>query len=120
MDRQEIFDKVKAHLLEQGCRSVDPPVHGAAWCKYRGPRGLKCAIGALIPDEVYDPRMEMKSIGELVWSKQFGEVFKDFRNDLDFLRQLQEVHDEGPDGDGFKLHCEIELQRVATAFGLKY
>jgi hypothetical protein len=48
LSRQEIYDKVAVHLLTQmkQCR------HGTG-CVYRNPNGLKCAIGALIPDELY-------------------------------------------------------------------
>lgn len=44
---QEIFDTCLTHLRAQGRRSIDPI---SGFCVYRGPDGLKCAIGALIPN----------------------------------------------------------------------
>lgn len=64
MTPQEVFDTVCAHLAQQGRRSVDHKDDGDGYyfarprCAYRGLGGLKCAIGCLIPDEEYDPRME--------------------------------------------------------------
>lgn len=47
---QETFDLVVQHLANQkGIRSQNK--NGA--CAYRGENGNKCAIGALIPDELY-------------------------------------------------------------------
>jgi hypothetical protein len=50
--KQDIFDAVAIHLLEQGERSWDPLEEQ---CLYRGPNGLKCAVGALISDDAFDP-----------------------------------------------------------------
>lgn len=60
---QELFDRVADHLLKQGERScVDEVAHGdelpKPQCRYRGPNGLKCAVGALITDEAYSPDIE--------------------------------------------------------------
>ncbi len=57
MTKQEIFDKVKAHLLAQGKRAVN----GDGNCMYRGMDGTKCAVGCLIPDELYTPLLENHS-----------------------------------------------------------
>ncbi len=61
---QDIFDTVAVHLIEQG----EPSVDATGSCQYRdgvGANGkmLMCAIGCLIPDEMYDKvRMEGKPI----------------------------------------------------------
>jgi hypothetical protein len=54
---QEVFDRVAAHLLRQGRRSmheVPSPIAGVPMmvCAYRGLDGLRCAAGCLMPDEV--------------------------------------------------------------------
>lgn len=54
MTNQEIFDKVATHLLSQGKRSA----LGGVGCAYRGDGGLQCAIGCLIPDELYRYELE--------------------------------------------------------------
>lgn len=51
---QEIFDISATHLLTQMKRSEAEDGR----CKYRGPNGLKCAIGPLIPDEKYKTSFE--------------------------------------------------------------
>lgn len=45
---QKIFNRVRRHLLKQKECAFN---NGA--CVYRAPNGLRCAIGALIKDEVY-------------------------------------------------------------------
>lgn len=47
---QKVFNRVARHLLRQRKRSTD-----GNSCLYRGPGGLKCAIGCLIKDKYYHP-----------------------------------------------------------------
>lgn len=54
MTEQEIFDKVAEHLQKQGHRALNED----GVCVYRGKNGTKCAVGALIPDELYDSKIE--------------------------------------------------------------
>jgi hypothetical protein len=54
---REIFDRVKAHLLAQG----RPAIGRDGGCAYRGKDGrgdTSCALGCLIPDDVYDKSIE--------------------------------------------------------------
>lgn len=53
MTHQEIFDFVWTKLCEQGAKSYE---NGK--CRYRTSTRLKCAVGHLIPDDLYDPAME--------------------------------------------------------------
>ena len=62
MDTQAVVDKVLKHLWDQGKCSYQPYI-GA--CAYRGEDGTKCAIGILIPDEIYLPEMEGKGFSTL-------------------------------------------------------
>lgn len=48
MTNQEAFEIMKKHLLCQNARSVD---HNGN-CKFRGSKGLKCALGALLDDDI--------------------------------------------------------------------
>ena len=52
---QTVFDTVSSHLLAQNKRSRDKDDLG---CVYRGVGGLKCAVGCLIADEHYTPKLE--------------------------------------------------------------
>lgn len=87
MKRREIFDKVKAHLLEQNERSSR--INDMDTCLYRGPNGLKCAVGVLIPDDLYHPDMEQVSAEALrrSWALPWREA------DDYFIQELQEIHD---------------------------
>lgn len=62
MTNQQIFDKVAKHLLAQGRRSTAPDGHS---CQYRGQEGRSCAVGCLIPDDIYDKRIEAIAVSVL-------------------------------------------------------
>lgn len=62
LDRQlALIDYVKDALIKQNAQSSYADAVGITLCQYRGPNGTKCAIGHLIPDEMYDPVFESKS-----------------------------------------------------------
>lgn len=59
----EQFGKVANHLIKQGRRSLAPDGVG---CMYRGEGGMKCAIGAIIPDHLYSEKMENRPFAALL------------------------------------------------------
>jgi hypothetical protein len=89
MERQEVFDTVARHLHKQGVASVDLD----ETCLYRGPDGLRCAIGVLIPDSVYRSDMEYEKIRVIADYDGMPAFIADPGNE-DFLVYLQYVHDE--------------------------
>lgn len=103
MTNQEIFDKVATHLLTQNARSTANYRAGAP-CRYRGDGGKSCAIGCLIPDELYDAAIENvtarvfcrgpypKSKGELK-ARKIGEALGFEEKHVLLLTDLQKVHD---------------------------
>jgi hypothetical protein len=52
---QEIFNTVVTHFASMKHRSM---LEDGETCAYRAPDGNKCAIGVLIPDDVYKPDIE--------------------------------------------------------------
>src|SRR5258708_3125935 len=86
MTKPEIFAKVRRHLLSQNAKAFLPD---SVTCAYRTPDGKKCAVGCLIPDKMYYPEMEGNGIGDLPW--RFVEYFGE--DNIDFLGDLQEIHD---------------------------
>lgn len=104
---QAIFDRVASHLIGQG----DVSLLETGQCAYRGERGRKCAVGALIPDELYETRFE----GQRVWDLYHpcGERLFALKH-TSLLQSLQQVHDLGPQPEGFI----PGLRQVAAAFGL--
>lgn len=94
MQAQEIFDAVSKHLFNQGRRSMRlTSRRGMFFCAYRGNNGLKCAVGALISDEIYNPDMDIgygNDIFSIIRLFNLPDWFR--RNDL-LLKDLQNVHD---------------------------
>lgn len=92
--RQQCFDKAVTAILAQGRASFsidreDPDDRGS--CMYRGPDGLKCAIGHLLPDGAVAGH-EQRTASFL---PAFGGRSMD---DLEFFDKLQAVHDDAASG----------------------
>jgi len=73
MDMVEVFNKVEAHLLAQGVRSIRKqselkvfPTGTTYMCAYRGTGGLSCAVGCLIKDAFYSRSLE----GIAMWADE--------------------------------------------------
>ena len=87
---QAVFDKVVKHLLTQNRRSM-----GKDRCVYRGENGDMCAVGCLISDEAYDPKIEGSSAyNSQVLGKLAESGVPTYRKMLILLAALQYVHDE--------------------------
>ncbi len=98
MNKQELFNKVATHLIQQGkpaAEITDSEATGKqVACFYRGPEGTKCAVGCLISDEVYTEELEgfgSKNMYVQQALKQSGVNLDD--DSLALLSQLQTVHD---------------------------
>lgn len=84
MTNQEAFDIVVRHLRAQGAKSEI-----GCTCLYRGPAGMKCAIGALLTDE--EARIcERKPVVDICF---LGLAPSLFGLDVLLLRNLQGIHD---------------------------
>jgi len=89
MNKQEIFDKISTHLIKQGVQAI----HNNTCLYYDEETGHKCAIGCLIPTELYDYDIEGNSVEELYRFPKFKEFLKDY--DFELLEDLQHAHDVG-------------------------
>jgi len=97
---QSLFDRAVTGVKQQGRLSF----HGATCC-YRHPAdpAVRCAVGHLIPDDVYSPTMEGKIASQLIHSMGFGEqIIGPAFTQLDeeqraqvsrMLAHLQDAHD---------------------------
>lgn len=97
----ELISRARAHIAKQGVLAVDPDNHE---CKYRmlTSRGeeLRCAVGALIPDELLTPELVKKNpradalhaniIAAIVGSELFD---VELLLAWDLLKQIQGCHD---------------------------
>lgn len=88
MTNQEAFTKMVQHLRKQGCKSQD---EAHQTCLYRGPNGLKCAVGALIPDEEYREWWDEEG----VMASRLGTVSLNGLNHK-MLEDMQQTHDHFP------------------------
>jgi hypothetical protein len=103
---QEVFEFVAQHLLNQNQRCMN---NGK--CAYRGEDGLKCAVGAIIADDEYDPVFDMVSdsgIQCLVRDKRIK-----VSDHLELLTMLQSIHDNYPE-----FQWEDKLKALADRLGI--
>lgn len=98
---QEVLDTVAQHLIEQKAKSLNDSLavlDAGPECLYRNSDGMKCAVGALIPDSVYRKEFErFPSVFQLIDSVSevrslFGEEILRTHH-VNLLRQLQDIHD---------------------------
>lgn len=108
--KQEFFDTVAAHLLSMDDVSWD---YSRGICAYRGAGGAKCAIGVMIPDELYNPEMEGLGVTSLVadWSQ-----LSKFIPSISLAAELQAVHDNGMLSN--KHLVKADLKHIARNHGL--
>lgn len=87
MTKQAVFDQVAKHLLTQKAKS-----HSEGCCAYRGDYDRKCAVGCLIPDNVYRKDLE----GSTVKSDRFKSTLRQLglESCVQLLKDLQVVHDQ--------------------------
>ncbi len=108
--KQETYNIVVEHARKQGCKSEKVDETGSRNCRYRLD-GLKCFIGALIPDNRYDPKMENKA----VTSNIISDLLVDLGHDLDLCRILQSIH------DAYDIEeWEDEFREIAKMYDLVY
>ena len=102
INRQQIYNTVRDHLLSQGQRALEV-VGGRNTCRYRTVKNgqiLKCAIGCLIDDVYYSELLEGRTIrSESVQgavAASIGVALKEIYAEHSFLGGLQRIHDELP------------------------
>lgn len=106
---QQAFNMAAAHMLKQMAVS-----NNSEGCAYRGPRGLKCAVGALIPDSLYSEEYEGAAIHALVEKhKTLRTHFQNVSHEL--LQSLQRLHDCKPPCVWRK-----NLDRLAKKYNLEF
>jgi hypothetical protein len=94
MNYQEIFNKVSNHLLVQNEKSASTERSVGYACYYRY-NGLKCAFGALIPDELYSKDLEGETVLSVLLKRPALNALLGIKSgeDREFLAELQRIHD---------------------------
>lgn len=114
LSKQEIYNKVRAHLLKQGKRSFYT-CGDSQICAYRSPDDLKCAVGCLILDQYYTNSSEgfVCTSSNVVTALSASGVDMGEDGTRSLLLQLQSLHDYRD--------CtawESALDDIAEEFGL--
>jgi hypothetical protein len=91
--KQATFNKVYRFLVAQGRPSVNKATEKCLYRhQLRNGKVLKCAVGCLIPDRLYTPRMEGKTWGQI--NNMFPQVVAKLSLPSHFYIELQQVHDD--------------------------
>lgn len=100
MNTQELFEIQYNYFSQPNTTyGYTPPLPGGTHgtCVYNE-NGYKCAIGCALPEGLYEPEMEGKSVSELFdldisneWQDEFFRVFGDV--DENYLSDSQNLHD---------------------------
>ena len=126
MTKQEAFDQMVAHLRQQKAfsfRTIDEDEDGPYYqCAYRGEGGVACAVGCLIPDELYSPAFEnhIPTSEDVRRAKRWDTYF------TEFLRSAQyELHDSLWSGETADVTFDMKrfeagAKRLAKQWGLQY
>ena len=113
MSIKQIINKVENHLLKQNAKSLNSEAN----CRYRGDNGMSCAIGCLLPDEIYDPLIEGKGVLSDILKARLTHVVgvqNTAKNKkLELLGELQDVHDMY-----FVEHWPEELAKLRIEYGI--
>jgi hypothetical protein len=119
---QEVFDIVVNHLFTQGRPAYD----GDQGCMYRAPDGLRCAVGVLIPDDLYVPEFETNSSDKVIHDL-FKSGLADWREHEKLLFALQDAHDNSGrtidsvyEYDFNTTALRTQLLKIAAEFSLEY
>ena len=121
---QEAFDAMIAHMRAQKYdRSYTKDDYGVRSCVYRGERGLKCVVGALIQDEHYSVDLENLLVCDL--AVKHALLDSGWGADVGLLEAMQSAHDNpiicnvfGMDADGVQF--EEDARKAAKDYGLTY
>lgn len=99
MNNQEFFDAVVKALVKQGVPSYSSEDES---CMYRGPNGVKCAIGLLIPDEEYNDNPVEEIPVDLVFQNEYWPTLTRLADTvpLRLLIAIQRCHDGARHFDG--------------------
>lgn len=114
---QQLYETVVLHQRKQGQKSHVKLAEGDYSCRYRGSDGRKCAIGCLIPDDVYKPAMEGGDVSDIIAKDLLPlNLAAEFHKNLRLLSLLQKIHDESNSFEDW----EKQWRMVADDFKLKY
>ena len=93
---RDVFEFIKNHLLTQGERSI---MEDEATCAYLGTDGKKCAVGALIREDIYHSSIEEKPVNHSLVRSAVTKSVPNWIINLEMLGELQSIHDSANEYD---------------------
>lgn len=89
---EELSAKVRDHLIKQHAQSISLE---SAGCRYRGSNGTMCAVGCLIPDDVYADSLEglIATNERIITALVASGIEGTDENTVNMLRAWQTYHD---------------------------
>ena len=87
---RDVFEFIKNHLLTQGQRSL---MDNEMTCAYFGVEGKKCAVGALIREDIYHSSIEEKPVNHSLVQSAITESVPNWKINTEMLCELQSIHD---------------------------
>ena len=121
LTNQTAFNQVAEHLIKQGRKATDINSPCMYQIKLEDGTILKCAIGCLIPDHLYEKRFEGRTIGRLLLENEVDELAAHLDNvDYLLLEDLQAAHDyAGNNKEAVVENFKASLLNVAKTFKLE-
>jgi hypothetical protein len=86
---RDVFEFIKNHLLTQGERSL---MENEMTCAYLGAEGKKCAVGALIREDIYHSSIEEKPVNHSLVRSAVTKSVPNWIINTDMLGELQCIH----------------------------
>ena len=87
---RDVFEFIKNHLLTQGQRSL---MDNEMTCAYFGVEGKKCAVGALIREDIYHYSIEEKPVNHSLVQSAITKSVPNWKINTEMLCELQSIHD---------------------------
>jgi len=118
---QQVVELVAYHLGFQNEKSIGFNDYKIEVCLYRGPDRLKCAIGALIPDEIYNRNFNSKTFSRVLYENiKINKLFINISEEL--LTSLQIIHDTYPienwksELEKISVKCELNTTKILSEY----
>lgn len=118
MSLQDIFDTGVRGVLKQRAPSIDPE---SGNCLYRGPNGLKCLIGHIIPDHWINEHFNADDLclSTIIDRLKDGNIIEGWVS-YGALNTLQQSHDyaQRDNPEAFVSSFKISCRSFAHTYGL--
>ena len=114
---RDVFEFIKNHLITQGERSL---MDNELTCAYFGAEGKKCAVGALIREDIYHSSIEEKPVNDRLVRSAVTKSVPNWIINTEMLCELQSIHDGTSDYDWEMVQWKLDEFEVDKLLGENY